>query len=71
MTGAPASAVSPAIPNPRPMVATWTLEEFVQAMRTGVRPGDTPFADLMPWQNAAQMSDADLAALYTYLTTAP
>jgi cytochrome c553 len=71
MTGAPASAVGPAIPNPRPMVATWTLAEFVQAMRTGVRPGGAAFADLMPWQNASKMTDDDLAALYTYLTTVP
>lgn len=71
MTGTAASAVSPAIPNPRPIVATWTLAEFIQAMRTGVRPSGAAFADLMPWQNASKMTDDDLAALYIYLTTAP
>ena len=71
MVGTPASAISQAIPNPRPMVATWTQAQFIETMRTGVRPGGAPFADLMPWQNASKMTDDDLAALYTYLTTAP
>ena len=40
-------------------------------MRTGVRPGEQPFPDTMPWQNAAKMTGDDLAALYTYLTIEP
>jgi len=38
MTGSPATSVSAAIVNPRPFVSSLTLEEFIQTMRTGVRP---------------------------------
>lgn len=68
MTGTPASALGPAIPNPRPLVGTLTLAEFVEMMRSGVRPGNNPFPPTMPWQNAAAMDDHDLAALFAYLT---
>jgi cytochrome c553 len=71
VTGAPATSVSAAIPNPRPIVSTWTQAQFVQTMRTGVRPGGVPFPRTMPWQNASQMNDDDLAALYAYLTAPP
>ena len=71
MTGIAATVVSPAIPNPRVFVGSITLEQFIQTMRTGVRPYGTAFADLMPWENASRMTDDDLAALYIYLTTEP
>jgi cytochrome c553 len=67
MTGTPASALRPAVPNPRPAVATWTKEQFAQAMRTGVRPSGAAFSPGMPWQSASKMTDDDLAALYAYL----
>lgn len=71
MTGTPASAVSPAIPNPRPLVGETTLEQFVEMFRSGVKPDGVAFPETMPWQSAAAMNDDDLAALYVYLTTAP
>jgi cytochrome c553 len=71
MTGTEATAFSPVIPNPRVFVGTITLEQFIQTMRTGVRPNGDALTDLMPWQNASRMTDVDLAALYTYLTTIP
>ena len=39
MTGAPASAVGPAVPNPRPLVSTMDQAQFMEMLRTGVRPG--------------------------------
>ena len=66
MTGSAATAISAAIPNPRPLVSTVSEEQFIEMMRTGVKPGDRPFPDTMPWQNAAAMNDDDLAALYAY-----
>lgn len=69
VTGVEASSMSPAVPNPRPIIATWTQEQFMQTMRTGVRPGGTPFSDAMPWENASKMTDEDLVALYAYLTS--
>lgn len=68
MTGTPASALGPAIPDPRPLVSTLSQAQFIEMMRSGVRPGDDPFPATMPWQNAAAMDDHDLAALYTYVT---
>ncbi|MEK6222302.1 MAG: hypothetical protein N2D54_08640 [Chloroflexota bacterium] len=46
-------------------------EEFIEMMRSGVRPGNDPFPAEMPFQNAAKMTDADLKALFAYLTTDP
>ena len=71
MTGVEASALGPAVPNPRPIVGTWTKEQFAQAMRTGVRPSGAPFTEAMPWQNASKMTDDDLTALYAYLKANP
>ena len=71
MTGTPASALGPAVPNPRPIVKSMSVDQFHDMMRTGIRPGSSPFPDTMPWRNASQMSDEDLTALYAYLTTAP
>lgn len=67
-TGAPATSVSAAIPNPRPLVGTLSQEQFVAMMRSGVKPDGVPFPETMPWQNASKMNDNDLAALYAYLT---
>jgi mono/diheme cytochrome c family protein len=71
LTGVEASSLGPAIPSPRPLVNELTQEEFFEMMRTGIRPGSGPFPETMPWQNAAKMTDNDLAALYAYLTTEP
>lgn len=71
MTGAEATAIVPAVPNPRPLVGRLSQEEFVAMMRSGLRPGNNPFPESMPWQNAAAMNDTDLAALYVYLTAVP
>jgi mono/diheme cytochrome c family protein len=71
MTGSPATSVSAAIINPRPFISSLSLEEFIQTMRTGVRPNGTPFNEGMPWQNASKMTDEDLSALFAYLITEP
>ena len=71
MTGSAATAVSAAVPNPRPLVGGLSQAQFIEMIRTGVRPGNRPFPNTMPWQNASKMTDDDLAALYTYLATPP
>lgn len=70
VTGTPASAAGPAVPNPRPLVATLSADQFIAMMRSGVRPNGAPFPQTMPWKNAARMTDDDLRALYAYLTAA-
>lgn len=68
MTGVEATSMSTAVPNPRTLVAELSQEQFFEMMRSGIRPGSNPFPETMPWQNAAKMTDDDLAALYAYLT---
>jgi mono/diheme cytochrome c family protein len=69
MTGTPDSNLGPGAPNPRPFVATLTVDQFRRTLKTGKRPNGTDLK--MPWQNAAQMTDDDLAALYAYLRAQP
>lgn len=66
-SGVAASSLGPAVPNPRLLVSSLSLAQFTETMRGGVRPGGTAFSEAMPWQNAARMTDDDLAALYAYL----
>jgi len=69
MTGTETSVLGPGIPNPRPFVSKISQEEFIQTMRTGIRPNGIELQ--MPWKNASMMRDEDLAALYTYLKSEP
>ncbi len=71
VTGSEATAITKAYPNPRPFVGTLSQAQFIQMMRSGIKPDGTAFPEGMPWQNASKMNDDDLASLYTYLTTAP
>jgi len=68
LTGAEATAVSGPIPNPRPFTGELSLEQFVEMMRSGVKPDGVAFPPSMPWQNASKMTNDDLAALYAYMT---
>lgn len=50
----------------------WTAEQFVQAMRNGKHAGTgRPIAPPMPWQHFAQLTDADLQAMFAYLKSQP
>jgi mono/diheme cytochrome c family protein len=72
--GIPAEPPYPAnlTPDPETGLGTWTEADFVQAIRTGVRPdGSTINPTAMPWPNFAQMSDTELSALWLYLQSIP
>lgn len=72
VTGSPPNPAQPdGVPNPRPIVGTWTREQFAQTMRSGVKPTGQAFPATMPWTNASRMDDTDLGALYEYLKKAP
>ena len=72
MTGSPPNPAQPeGVPNPRPLVGTWTREQFIQTMRTGTKPTGQKFPEQMPWVNASRMNDEDLSALYEYLKAKP
>jgi hypothetical protein len=61
---------NPVGPNLR-AVAGWTKEDFIQTMRTGVKPDGNPLKPPMPWKNIGSMNDTDLTALYEYLKALP
>ncbi len=62
-----ADGLGPASPSVRSFVNAWTLEQFIQTMRTGVDPGGHHIQAPMPWQMIGQMDDVELTALYHYL----
>ncbi len=45
----------------------WTEEQFMQTLRTGVRPNGQKLSAEMPWQMTKDYTDTELKALYTYL----
>lgn len=49
----------------------WTEEEFATALRTGIKPSGVAFSGEMPWISYDGMSDVELAALWTYITSVP
>lgn len=60
-------------PDPETGLGKWTKEQFIKTLRTGI---DTTGPDRgilppMPWSSLAQMSDADLTAIWEYLRIVP
>ena len=66
LNGMPAG-LGPATPSVRGVVQAWTLEQFIQTMRTGVDPIGHAIREPMPWQILGAMDDEELTALYLYL----
>jgi len=58
-------------PDPETGIGTWTDEEIVRALRSGVRKDGSPIMPPMPWQNFARMSPEDMTALIAYLRSIP
>ncbi len=52
-------------------IGSWSEEEFIRALREGVRPDGTAIDPAMPWINLGKMSDTELKALYKFLRTLP
>jgi mono/diheme cytochrome c family protein len=69
--GSPPEA--PQAPNltPAGSLGGWTADEFVQTLRTGLRPDGRPLVGDMPWQAYGQMTDDELTAVYLYLQSLP
>jgi mono/diheme cytochrome c family protein len=49
----------------------WTADQFIQAMRTGVKPDGTPFKGTMPWVQIGRLDDIELTAVHAYLHSLP
>ena len=52
-------------------IGNWTEAQFIQAMRTGMRPNGTPIDPFMPWSYVGQLSDDELKALWLFLRAVP
>jgi mono/diheme cytochrome c family protein len=60
----------PAGPNLR-VVQSWTAEQFITTLRTGVDPTGHALQPPMPWKTYGQMDDEELNAVYQYLLALP
>jgi cytochrome c553 len=45
---------------------TWTYEDFMKAMRQGIRPDGEPMSEDMPWPEVGRLNDTELKALFDY-----
>jgi mono/diheme cytochrome c family protein len=52
-------------------LGSWTDEEILRALRSGVRKDGSPLMPPMPWQNIARLPQEDLAAIVAYLRSIP
>lgn len=54
------------------VVKTWTQEQFITTLRTGVNPMDYALDPAkMPWKSIGRMDDEELKAIYVYLLDLP
>ena len=49
----------------------WDRDDFVRAMRTGIRPDGRALHPIMPWRELGTMSDTELDALWAHFGTLP
>lgn len=52
-------------------IGDWTEEDFVRAMREGLRPDGVELHEFMPWRVLGRMTDDELHAIWLYLGTVP
>lgn len=52
-------------------LGTWTIEQIVAALQTGVRPDGRILAPIMPWRSFAKLTRQDARAIAVYLKSLP
>jgi mono/diheme cytochrome c family protein len=52
-------------------IGTWTSDQFVRSLRTGVRPNGEHLYPVFPYTAFTKITDADAAALFAYLRSVP
>lgn len=52
-------------------LGTWTEEQIVTALQTGVRPDGRVLSDIMPWQAFSGLDKADARAIAAFLKSLP
>jgi mono/diheme cytochrome c family protein len=70
LTGGVPGQIAPLGPD-LSMVKTWTLDQFVATLRTGVDPNGHELGKEMPWRPIGRMDDDELRAMYQYLAHLP
>jgi hypothetical protein len=63
--------VPPANQTPGGPRATWSVADFVRALREGVRPDGSAISPAMPWKAMGRMTDLELHAIFAYLKSIP
>lgn len=56
-------------PDPATGLGDWSEEDFITAIRDGVRPDGSVIDPAMPWPSLGKMTDTELSALWLYLQT--
>jgi cytochrome c553 len=49
----------------------WTKEAFMKTLRTGIKRDGDVIHEVMPWRNATQLTEQELNAIWSYLSTVP
>jgi mono/diheme cytochrome c family protein len=52
-------------------VKSWTAEQFISTMRSGVNPQGYHLSENMPWKAIGRMDDVELTAIHAYLASLP
>jgi mono/diheme cytochrome c family protein len=75
LNGAPFGPPGQEVPTPNLTpggeLASWSEEDFITTMRTGVTPYGRQIDEEMPWKYFGQMSDEELRAVWLYLKSLP
>jgi mono/diheme cytochrome c family protein len=58
-------------PHPQAGIGRWSEQDFVRAMRRGVRPDGAHYYPAFPYPSFTRISDADLRDLWAYLRSLP
>ncbi|MGE5249455.1 MAG: c-type cytochrome [Bacteroidota bacterium] len=53
------------------LVKGWTVQQFMDTLRTGKDPGGHVLSPTMPWKPTGRLSDVELTALYKYIVSLP
>lgn len=65
-------AASNLTPDPESGIGAWTEEDFVRALREGVRPDGAGLdPDYMPWPLTREMTDDEIGAIWAYVRSLP
>jgi mono/diheme cytochrome c family protein len=75
LNGAPFGPPGQEVPTPNLTPAgelgSWSEQDFIKTLRTGVTPSGHQLSEEMPWKYFGQMSDEELGAVWLYLHSLP